>query len=164
LWYEPFQVFADDRWFLLWYTCATNVLSISMTQTQGTVMAQPIRVLIADDSARTREGLRVLFVAWPEITVVGEAADGQEAVRLVAECRPEVVLMDLHMPVLDGVQATQLIKQQWPAVTVIVHTIYVVEQSAALAAGADAFIIKGSAPERLLAAIGVGAEKLHERR
>ena len=118
-------------------------------------MAQAIRVLIADDSARTREGLRVLFATWPEITVVGEADNGQEAVRLVAECRPDIVLMDLHMPVLDGVQATQLIKQQWPAVTVIVLTMYAVEQSAALAAGADAFLIKGSVPERLLATLGV---------
>lgn len=118
-------------------------------------MAQPIRVLIADDSARTREGLRVLFATWPEITVVGEATDGQEALRLIAERRPDVVLMDLHMPVLDGMQATRQIKQQWPAISVIVLTIYAVEQSAALAAGADAFVIKGTAPERLLAAIGV---------
>jgi DNA-binding NarL/FixJ family response regulator len=118
-------------------------------------MAQPIRVLIADDSARAREGLRALFVAWPEITVVAEAADGQDALRLVAEHWPDVVLMDLHMPVLDGVQATRLIKQQWPAITVVVHTIYVVEQSAALEAGADAFLVKGSAPERLLAALGL---------
>jgi len=126
-----------------------------MIQAQGTVMAQPIRVLIADDSARTREGLRVLFATWPEITVVGEAADGQEALRLVGESRPDAVLMDLQMPVLDGVQATQRIKQQWPAVTVIVLTMYPTEQSAALSAGADAFVIKGGPPERLLAALGV---------
>ena len=118
-------------------------------------MAQPIRVLIADDSARTRQGLRVLFATWPEIAVVGEAANGQDAVQMMAECRPDIVLMDLHMPVLDGVQATRLIKQQWPAVTVIVLTMYAVEQSAALAAGADAFLMKGSAAERLLAALGV---------
>ena len=118
-------------------------------------MAQPTRVLIADDSAHARDGLRALLATWPEIAVVGEAANGQDAVRLVAEYRPDIVLMDLHMPVLDGVQATQLIKQQWPAVTVVVLTMYAVEQSAALAAGADAFLIKGSAPERLLSAIGV---------
>jgi DNA-binding NarL/FixJ family response regulator len=118
-------------------------------------MAQSTRVLIADDSARARDGLRALLATWPEITVVGEAANGQDAVRLVAECRPDIVLMDLQMPVLDGVQATQLIKQQSPAVTVIVLTMYAVEQSAALAAGADAFLMKGSAPERLLAALGV---------
>ena len=118
-------------------------------------MTQPIRVLIADDSTRAREGLRVLFATWPEIMVVGEATDGQEAVRLVAESRPDVVLMDVQMPVLDGVQATRQIKQQWPTVTVIVLTMYAGEQSIALAAGASAFIIKGSAPERLLSAMGI---------
>ena len=118
-------------------------------------MAQPTRVLIVDDSVRTRDGLRALLTMRPEIEVVGEASNGQDAVRLVAECRPDIVLMDLHMPVLDGVQATQLIKQQWPAVTVVVLTMYAVDQSAALAAGADAFLLKGGAPERLLAALGV---------
>jgi YesN/AraC family two-component response regulator len=118
-------------------------------------MAQPTRILIVDDSVHAREGLRTLLATWPEITVVGEAANGQDAVRLVEECRPDVVLMDVHMPVLDGVQATQRIKQQWPAVTVIVLTIYAVEQHAALAAGADAFLIKGSNSNRLLTALGV---------
>jgi DNA-binding NarL/FixJ family response regulator len=118
-------------------------------------MAQPTRVLIADDSARARDGLRALLAIRPEIEVVGEASNGQDAVRLVAECRPDIVLMDLHMPVLDGIQATQLIKQQWPAVTVVVLTVYAVDQSAALAAGADAFLLKGGAPERLLAALGM---------
>ncbi len=121
-------------------------------------MVQPIRVLIADDSARTREGLRVLFATWPEITVVGEAANGQEAVRLVGECQPDLLLIDVQMPLLDGLQATEQIKRQWPGVAVIVLTIYAVEQGAALAAGADAFVIKGGPPERLLAAIGVGAK------
>ena len=118
-------------------------------------MAQPTRVLIADDSARARDGLRALLTIRPEIEVVGEATNGQDAVRLVAECRPDIVLMDLHMPVLDGIQATQLIKQQWPAVTVVVLTVYAADQSAALAAGADAFLLKGGTPERLLAALGV---------
>ena len=118
-------------------------------------MAQSTRVLIVDDSVRTRDGLRALLTMRPEIEVVGEATNGQDAVRLVAECRPDIVLMDLHMPVLDGVQATQLIKQQWPAVTIVVLTMYAVEKSAALAAGADAFLIKGNAPDRILAALGV---------
>jgi DNA-binding NarL/FixJ family response regulator len=118
-------------------------------------MAQPTRVLIADDSVRARDGLRALLTMRPEIEVVGEATNGQDAVRLVAECRPDIVLMDLHMPVLDGVQATWQIKQQWPAVTVVVLTMYAVDQSAALAAGADTFLLKGGTPERLLAALGV---------
>jgi DNA-binding NarL/FixJ family response regulator len=118
-------------------------------------MAQATRVLIADDSARAREALRALLTMWQEIEVVGEAANGRDAVRMAAECQPDVVLMDLHMPVLDGVQATVLIKQRWPAITIIVLTVYAVEQSAALAAGADAFLMKGSGPARLLAALGV---------
>ena len=118
-------------------------------------MQKPTRVLIADDNVHAREGLRTLLATWREIAVVGEATNGQEAVRLVAECRPDAVLMDVQMPVLDGVQATQLIKQRWPTVIVIVLTMYVMEQRAAMAAGADAFLIKGSALDRVLAALGV---------
>ncbi len=118
-------------------------------------MTQPIRVLIADDSVRTREGLRALFAAWPEILVIGEVSNGREAVSMVAQLLPDIVLMDLSMAVMGGVQATRLIKQQWPGVTVIVLTMYADQQAVALAAGADAFVIKGSAPERLLAAMGV---------
>jgi len=114
-----------------------------------------VRVLLADDQALFREALRILLEARPEVEVVGEAGNGAEALDRAAALGPDVVLMDLHMPVLDGVQATQLIKQQWPAVTVIALTMYGVEQSAALAAGADAFLLKGGAPERLLAALGV---------
>ena len=121
------------------------------------MMAQLTRVLIVDDSARARVGLRHLLMTWPEIEVVGEAANGQDAVRLVAESRPDVVLMDLEMPVLDGVAATRLIKQQWPAVIVIVLTMYPAQQAAALTAGADAFLLKGGTPERLLTALGLGA-------
>lgn len=118
-------------------------------------MAQATRVLIADDSVRARTGLSALLTMWQEIKIVGEAANGQDAVRLVADCQPDIVLMDLHMPVLDGVQATTIIKRQWPAVIVVVLTMYAVDQSAALAAGADAFLLKGGAPERLLSALGV---------
>ncbi len=118
-------------------------------------MAHRIRVLIADDSARARDGLRALLVTWREVEVVGEATNGQEAVRLVAEHRPDVVLMDLQMPVMDGLQATRLIKNAWPEVNVVVLTSYPDQQIAARAAGADAFVIKGSPPERLVSALGV---------
>jgi DNA-binding NarL/FixJ family response regulator len=118
-------------------------------------MAQPIRVLIADDSARARDGLRALLVIWPEIDVIGEAPNGELAVRMAEELRPDVVLMDLQMPVLDGVQAIRVIKRRWPAMTVIALTMYTTEQDAALQAGADAFILKGSDPTRLLSLLGV---------
>jgi DNA-binding NarL/FixJ family response regulator len=112
-------------------------------------------VLIADDSARARDGLRALFATWPELAVVGEAANGQEAVRLVAEQRPDIVLMDVHMPVLDGLQATRAIKQQWPGVAVVLLTMYTLEHSQALDAGAEALVLKGGPPDRLLAALGI---------
>ncbi len=119
------------------------------------MMAHPIRVLIADDSAHARDGLRSLLVTQPLVAVVGEATNGEDAVRRVAECRPDVVLMDLQMPVMDGLQATRLIKARWPAVTVIVLTIHAEYERAALAAGADAFAVKGGTPERLLMALGL---------
>jgi DNA-binding NarL/FixJ family response regulator len=119
-------------------------------------MAQPIRVVIADDSARARDGLRALLMTWPEIAIAGEAVDGQDAVRLVEECRPDAVLLDLNMPELDGVQVTRIVKQRWPDTTVIVLTVHAGDQVAAREAGADAFVIKGSASERLRSALGVG--------
>ncbi len=73
--------------------------------------------------------------------------------RLVAECGPDLVLMDSKMPVLDGVEATRLIKERWPEVKVIVLTIHASHQTNALAAGADAFLIKGCPAEELLEAI-----------
>ncbi len=115
-----------------------------------------IRVLIADDSARARAGLRALLATWPEFEVVGEAANGVEALRLVAEQHPTTVLMDLNMPLMDGAQATRLIKRQWPSVAVIIITLNTSSQTTALAAGADAFVTKGDAPEHLLAALRMG--------
>ena len=111
------------------------------------------RVLIADDRPRSRSGLKAVLALRPEIEIVGEAADGQEAVRLVAECRPDVVLMDARMPVLDGVGATRLIKERWPEVRVVVLTIDASYRADALAAGADAFLVKGCPAEDLLTAI-----------
>jgi DNA-binding NarL/FixJ family response regulator len=116
-------------------------------------MKQPTRVLIADDRPRSRSGLRAVLSVRPEIEIVGEAADGQEAVRLVAECHPDVVLMDARMPVMDGVEATRLIKQEWPGIRVVVLTIHASYRADALAAGADAFLIKGCLAKELLEAI-----------
>ena len=112
-----------------------------------------IRVLIVDDSARARAGLRALLATWPEVEVVGEATNGQEAVRQVEEQAPTLVLMDLRMPRMDGVQATRQIKARWPEVSIVVVTISTAAEPDALAAGADAFVVKGDAPERLRTAL-----------
>lgn len=116
-------------------------------------MALPRRVLVADDRARSRSGLKAVLDLWPEIVVVGEAADGREALRQVEALRPDVVLMDARMPLLGGVAAARLVKAQWPEVRVVVLTMHAGYRAEALAAGADAFLIKGCPREELLRAI-----------
>lgn len=116
-------------------------------------MAQRIRVLIVDDSAHAREGLRALLATLPEVEVIGEAFNGQEALRCIPNAHPDVVLMDVQMPVMDGLEATRQIKQRWPDITIIMLTIYGARQRAALEAGADVFVIKGGDTERLVAAL-----------
>ena len=116
-------------------------------------MEERIRVMIADDQRPTRRGLRALLTLYPEVELVGEAADGQEAVRMVRECWPDVVLMDMQMPVLDGVNATKWIKLQWPGVKIVGLTMHGIYEDEAVAAGVDAFLIKGCSAESLLGAI-----------
>jgi DNA-binding NarL/FixJ family response regulator len=111
------------------------------------------RVLIADDRARSRRGLRALLATQPGIDIVGEASDGREAVQLVEESRPDAVLMDAKMPAMDGLAATRLIKERWPEVRVVVLTMYGAHRADALASGADAFLVKGCPADELLEAI-----------
>ena len=118
------------------------------------------RVVIIDDVAHVRQGLRDALQLDQEIEVVGEAADGQGALNLVSECRPDVVLMDVRMPVMDGIQATKAIKHRWPLVRVVILTVHSQCRQAALAAGADEFVTKGCPVEELLAAVSSPAAGL----
>jgi DNA-binding NarL/FixJ family response regulator len=112
--------------------------------------AAPLRLLIADDRARTRRAVRALLAAHPGFEVVGEAADGEEAVAGVERLRPDVVLLDVRMPRLDGVGATVRIKARWPGIRVIAHSLAVERRGDMLAAGADAFVPKGAPTDELL--------------
>lgn len=116
-------------------------------------MSQQIRVLIADDQQPARQGLKALLTQCPEVEIVGEAANGQEVTLLVTACQPDVVLMDMQMPVMDGLAATQSLKVNWPHVKVIALTMYGQYKTKALAAGADTFLMKGCSAEALLDAI-----------
>lgn len=111
------------------------------------------RIVIADDGLRARRALRALLGTCQTVEVVGEARNGDEATRLVAQHHPDAVLMDARMPVLDGLSAARLIKQQCPQTRVVVLTMYADRREAALAAGADAFLLKGCPLDDLLGAI-----------
>jgi DNA-binding NarL/FixJ family response regulator len=120
----------------------------------------PIRVLIADDQAMVREGLSVLLNAQPDIEVAGQAADGQEAVGKTAELRPDVVLMDVRMPVLNGLEATRLIVgRDKPAPKVLVLTTFDLDEYVyeALRAGASGFLLKDASARQLAEAVRVVA-------
>ena len=127
--------------------------SISQTASAVEKKPKPIRVLIADDRLRSREGLRALLDTCGEIEVVGEAHNGQEAVRMAGESHPDVVLMDARMPVMNGVRATHLIHEQFPEIRVIVLSLYTAYRASALEAGAVAFLVKGGSSEELLETI-----------
>ena len=115
-----------------------------------------IRVLIADDQALVRGGLRMILDAQPDIEVVGEAADGREALRAARELRPDVVLMDVRMPVMDGLEATRRLLADPPGpVRVVVLTTYDLDRYVydALRAGASGFLLKTAPPRQLPPAI-----------
>ncbi|MFC7246243.1 response regulator [Catellatospora aurea] len=115
----------------------------------------PVRVLLADDQSLFREALAVLLGVRDDIVVVGEAGDGAQALDRAAELRPDVVLMDLRMPVLDGVAATRRLRAEHPAVRVIVLTTFDDDEDvfAALRAGALGYLLKDASSAQLVEAV-----------
>jgi len=111
------------------------------------------RLLIADDRARTRRALRALLATQPGIELIGEAVDGEEAVAEVERLRPDIVILDIRMPRLDGIAATARIKARWPEIKVIAHSLADELAESALVAGADAFVPKGAPADLLLKAL-----------
>ncbi len=122
---------------------------------QRRVVAAPIRLLLADDQELLRSGYRMVLDAEPGLEVVAEAADGLAAVSAAHEHRPDVVLMDVRMPGIDGIEATRRIMAELPAVRVLILTTFDLDEYAlaGLRAGASGFLLKDARREELLSAI-----------
>ena len=120
-----------------------------------TVVDEPLRVLVCDDHPVYRDGLRMLLSSLPDLEVVATAADGVEAVRLTGELQPDVVVMDLQMPELNGIEATARMTAAHPHVAVLVLTMYDDDESvfAAMRAGARGYLLKGAAQDVIARAI-----------
>ena len=122
---------------------------------RGATPSQVARILIADDHALVREGLRTMLSGEDGIDVIAEANDGQQALDVCRELKPDLVLMDVRMPVMDGLQATKMIKQEMPKTSVMMVTMhenpdYLFE---AVKAGAAGYVLKDASGERLLSAV-----------
>jgi DNA-binding NarL/FixJ family response regulator len=114
-----------------------------------------VRFVIADDHPVVRAGLRTMLTSLPAMEIVGEAATGQEAIDLVAQLRPDIVFMDLRMPVLDGIQATAIIKKRYPQTAVLIMTTYEHETDIrqAVEAGAVGYLLKDTSQQKLQQAV-----------
>ena len=122
-------------------------------------VSEPVRVLVADDQALVRGSFRILVDTAPDLTVVGEGATGAEAVELAGHTKPQVVLMDVRMPVMDGIEATRRITALGSGIRVVILTTFDLDEYvfAGLRAGASGFLLKDTPPADLLAAIRVVA-------
>jgi DNA-binding NarL/FixJ family response regulator len=122
---------------------------------------EPLRVLIADDHPLFRNGMRALLAADPDTEVVSEATTGEEAIELAAELQPDVILMDLQMPGVSGIEATRRILHTSPHIRILVVTMYEDDHFVftAMRAGARGYLLKGASPDevlRAIAAVGSG--------
>ena len=113
------------------------------------------KIIIAEDHTILREGLKALLTINPEIEIVGEAEDGREAIRLVEKLDPDLVMMDLSMPRMDGMQAIREIKRRWPQKKVLALTAHKTEEYilTALRAGADGYLLKDSTCQEMMTAV-----------
>jgi DNA-binding NarL/FixJ family response regulator len=130
--------------------------------TPGPSDGPPLRIVIADDQASVREGLVLLLGGLPGIEVAGAAADGEQALALVAEHEPDAILLDLHMPVLDGIETTRRLTAEHPGVAIVVLTTYADDSSVldALHAGARSYLTKDADRTHIAQALQAAARGL----
>lgn len=132
-----------------------EITAVESTEDAAHEMSYPIRVVVVDDQLLLREGVATLLRADPRIEVIGLGSDGHQAVALVSTLHPDVVLTDIRMPGLDGIQAIRQIKAQWPEVRVVILTAFVYDGYLVegLMAGADGYLLKDSSPTALVSGL-----------
>lgn len=111
------------------------------------------KIMIVDDSLRARRALRALISQQAGIDSTCEASNGQEAIHTLNQKNPDILIMDICMPVMDGLEATRAVKEKWPQVRVIILTMYPENRVEAFEAGADAFLVKGCSVEEVMSVI-----------
>lgn len=111
------------------------------------------KIMIVEDNLRARCALKALISQQADFKVTAEASNGQEAIQKIQERVPDAILMDIRMPVMDGLEATRAIKAKWPRVRIIVLTMYPENRAEAIEAGADAFLLKGCTVEEVTSMI-----------
>jgi DNA-binding NarL/FixJ family response regulator len=133
-----------------------------MTVQPGPAAPTSLRIVVADDQASVREGLVVLLDLLPDIEVVGSAANGEQALQVVGQTRPDAILLDLHMPVLDGIETTRRLAGEHPDVAVVVLTTFADDSSilAALQAGARSYLTKDADRAEIAQALRTAATGL----
>lgn len=114
------------------------------------------RLIVADDSPHARHGLCAILTAQPGMLIVGEASQGAEALTMVEMQLPNVALLDVRMPIMDGIEAARAIKKRWPKIKVVLISMYADYRKEALEAGADAFLVKGCPAEELITVVTGG--------
>jgi len=119
-------------------------------------MTDVVSLMIVDDSSRARLALTAFLELQAGVRIIAQASNGLEAVDMIRSCVPDVVLMDMKMPVMDGLEATRIIKRNWPGVKVIILSMYSDYQSEAISSGADKFLVKGCSVEEIMSAITGG--------
>jgi YesN/AraC family two-component response regulator len=116
-------------------------------------MNELTKIMVVENNSHARSALAAFISLQGGIRITAEASNGLEAISKIKSCPPDIVLMDMRMPVMDGLEATKIIKQQWPSIKVIVLTMYQNYQSEALSAGADAFLVKGCSVAELISTL-----------
>jgi DNA-binding NarL/FixJ family response regulator len=121
---------------------------------------RPIEVLVVDDQPRARRSLKALLATWARVGQIREAADGNEALTEMERACPDLVVMDVTMPGMDGLTAARAIKARWPNTRIVMLSMYPEYANEALSAGADAFVAKGEPPRQLLERLAAVAAEM----